>query len=336
MSEHDRLADTLRTAASEPDTAAVSDALGQVHARSHRRRRHQRVVRGGLAALTVVVLIAGVVTVAGLGGDDEQQVVVDEPGTTDPTVTTTTALPPWIQTTTTEATTSTTEAPPVAGFDALSDGVVGLELRTWFFGEEEPWFGFWRADDDLTQRVVADLVAPSASPAADDILDRATMRFELADGSVVFVEIDLESGWTDAGVALDRGLAEELRRGLDDAVARPWEPLDISEDNQQAPRAIRSAALHSHATPDAALAAILFEFDADRVADFERYLGAVVEGGSSPTLIVRSRGVGDDSGRGVDYRITLLATRSGYVIVAVESRWLCGRGVPSGPDYFCI
>lgn len=335
MSEHDQLAEALRSQGPYVDAAAVATALADVHARSHRHRRHQRRVRGGLGAAAVVLLIAGVATVATLGGSDET-VIGDQPGGTDGMI-----FPSTTATAPTTTATETTEPPPVAAIDDLAIGVTGLELSTFHVGDD--WRGLWRADDDLAQRVADDLLGPPPEePPDDEILDRATMRFELVDGSVVFVPLDLESGWVEGGLQLDQELTHELRTGLDDAVSSPWRVVDLDGDDDHPTLTEVLATIRDDAgplpdTPEAALVEVLDAFEATGGDEPDRWLGEVVDSTDErTTIIVRHRGLGDDSGRGHDFRITLRWTDQGYELDRAEARWLCVRGVPSGPDYFCV
>jgi hypothetical protein len=317
-----RLVSALRSLEPDVDAVATDRALREVE-RTARVRRGRRRATAVIGAAAAVALFAGAISVLGDDDSSEQSVVVDSPTAT------TSANPP----TTAPSPTSTTVAviTPTTGvgtIDDLASGVTGLELQTWFsseFEDPESWQGFWRADDALAQEVAAAIVA-SGVGAVPEPADRATMRFELPDGRVVFVEVDLESGWVAGGQQLPEDLTRQLRTGFNDAVGRPWENVDVF-----GPYVARIIARAGFPIDDLATIAAQVDSNFDQGADrdAERWFVELVEDGPEPVLEVRERGVGDDSARGSDVRLLLVETSDGWQVESATVRALCLRGVPS-------
>jgi len=321
----ERLVEALRAMQPSVSAGATEDALHSVHAASSARRRRQRRLVAAVGAAAAVVLVAGAVAVM-IDDDPGETVVVDQPTTASPSATTTTA-----------STTSTSAAPAstqVGTLDDLALGVTGLELRTWWTDGEDPqfWNGFWRADSGVAEQVAAAIVG-SAGAVRPDETDVVTMRFELADGRFVFVDVDIESGWVEPDRQLPADLARVLRTGFNDAVGRPWEEDDLSH-----PGSPVAAALDRVSFPIADLAEVAGNFqeafEASLDADYERWFVEVIDDGYGPFVEVRHRGEGDDSSNGTDYRISLVETSGGWRVGDVTRRHLCSRSTPGPPPMF--
>lgn len=326
----DRLEETLRAMQPPVPAAATEDALHSVHAASSARRRRQRRLVAAVGAAAALVLIAGAVAVM-IDDDPGETVVVDQPTTT----------PSSSATTTTTSTTSTSADPAssqVGTIDDLALGVTGLELRTWWTDGEDPefWNGFWRADPGLTEAVAAAMVASPAGVVRPDETDVVTMRFKLADGRFVFVDVDIESGWVEPDRQLPADLTRVLRTGFNDAVGRPWEEVDLDQ-----PGSPITAALDRISFPIADLAEVAgtFQeaFEASLDAEYERWFVEVIDDGQGPIVEVRARGMGDDSSNGTDYRISLVETPGGWEVGTSQLRALCMRSIPGpAPMYGCL
>jgi hypothetical protein len=352
----DRINDALRRL--QPDMApdATDSALGSVHRRSLRRRR-QRQALAGLASIVLLSLAAGAAAMVGTGGDsNDQAVLTDSPATTTATTTSTTA----VETTTTvptettapEITEPTDHEPARSGwgtFDDLAVGVTGLGLHTWMDGADPLWEPLWRADPALASEVAAAIadaeipaaIANSTAAPLPDHVDFAAFRFELADGRLVVGYLDLESGWVgqmepgsyEPGGVLPDDLARRLRSGFNDAVSSPWQETDLGPSSRLA--MVLGDAGAPWATADAAAANIATALENHR-DEYEQWYVETYVTDRGPVVEVRERGIGDDSVRGSDYRLRLVQTDGGWTVGGAESRWLCLRGVPSGPDYLCV
>jgi hypothetical protein len=329
----DRLRDALTGMQPSVDPGTVESALDVLHHRSARRRRQRRAL-GGLASIAVLAGALAIVAALGPGGDDAQQVIADQPDTTTTETTTTVGPPP-------EATSTTAETiPPPTVPDRLTTDelgqVVGIELRTWFFDDDVD--GFWSAPPGLVEQVVAALADQDAPFPEPEVSDRATLRFELADGSYRYRAIDVESGWVEPSQRLPEDLTRQIRAGLNDAVANPWEDVDL--DNPDAADSHLAEVLAGAGFPVRDLApapAVLQQsLEAHPWWEGDHWFIDVQIEGHGPKVEIRERGLGDDSVRGVDYVISLVDTPDGWGVDGAMSRYLCMRGVPSGPDYLCI
>lgn len=325
------LEETLRSMG--PDVAAsdVEAALDLVHDRSRRRRRHRTGIRAAIGSAAAAAVIVGGLAV--IDPDDSgQPVIADQPTTTVPDHQPTTAPEP-----------ETTTPPVVRTLDDLDIGVVGIELTTWY-GTVEDWRGLWRVDDDLAGRVVEALERREPAAVEPANLGRATMRLELADGSVVLTSIDLETGWVESEITIGEELAREVRHAFDDAVASPWVPVDLDEPDSSVARLLAEAP-GPWPSPEAALDALL---DAAREIErsrLEEWFGPdhEVDEGTDPmvgevmadgSILLRNID-GDDSVRGPHHRVWLASSPDGWSVDRVESRWLCQRSVPNPPDHLC-
>lgn len=218
----------------------------------------------------------------------------------------------------------------------LAAGVTSVGLSTW--GEE---YDVWTVDDAaLGDAVVTRLVETSTTETVPepDGGERVTLRIVRGDGEVVARALDLGTGWVEPGYSLGAELADRLRRGLDDAVATSWQPIDLSADDEERPFPVLDAAGPPFDDPDTALSALLESFRATiERPELERYTGDVEEASDDrAVVIVRHRHDYDDSGRGTDYRFTLTATDGRWVVEELQARGLCRRGPPNGPDEHCV
>ncbi|WP_195210381.1 hypothetical protein [Actinomarinicola tropica] len=336
------LTDALRSMQPDVEASDTEEALRRVAAEARRRRRRGRALTVAAAAAAVVVLAAGVAALD-LRDDGERRVVTEAPtSTTAPSTTT----PSTSTTSTTTSTTTTVPADPeLATFSDLAGGVTGLELYSWM--PVDPWWeGLWRADPDLADDVAA-IVAAGGDARLPDAFDLVSMRFELPDGRIVVARVDLESGWVGpfidgeagllvVGAQLPDELTRRLRTGFDDAVGRPWEPVDLDHPNSLVGRAIDRMDLpiaDLERIPSATSEAL----DADRVDGYPRWFVEILDGGDGPVLELRERGVGDDSSRGTDYRLRLVQTPTGWDVGGAESRVLCLRSTPGPPpNHGCL
>lgn len=319
MTEHDRFTEALQSMEPEVSDASTEHALVDVHDRSHRRSRHQRVIRGAIGAAAVILLIGGAVAVASLGGSDDETVVADQTEVPAPTTTTTTTTvedetssPVW---------STTTTVPDRLTADEL-DNVVGLELRTWSFDEDAD--GFWSADPVLLDAVVEHLRQggdPVPEPSESDIV---TARFERSDGTFLFRRIDVESGWVEPDQQLPEDLVRQMRIGLNDAVASPWEGVDLADPNEYLAMVVADTGFPIRDL-DAVVPALDQALEANRWADHERWFIDVVIEGHGPKIEIRRRGMGDDGSRGVDYFFSLVDSPDGLVVGGAMSRHLCLR-----------
>jgi hypothetical protein len=330
----DRLGDALASMRPEVGPDETDQALASVHSASARRRRHRTVVRSALGAAAAASLLAGVVALAGGRDDEARQVVVDQPSET--------TLPPWVITSLPGPTTATTEPPVVRSLDDLHLGVVGIELTTWG-GAAEEWRGLWRADEDLTNRVVVALEGGRSPDLEPERMGWATMRLELADESVVVARVDLETGLVEPGRSIGPQLARELRHAFDDAVASPWARVEPHDDSYL--NVVLAQAGGPWPSPEAAVDALVDAAREVERARLEDWFGEdyEVEEGYDPLrgelvgdrLILLRNIDGDDSTRGPHYRLWLLYEPDGWFVDHAEWRWLCQRSIPQPPDHLC-
>lgn len=150
-------------------------------------------------------------------------------------------------------------------------------------------------------------------------------------------ELDLATGWVEPGFSIGQDLAARLASDLDEAVATPWRPADLDDARSPEPLFLEAAG-EPFPGPDNALDAILDTLRSARTQpETETYDGEILERDPDRVVIVlRYRGMPDDSGRGADYRVTLVETPTGWVTQHAETRTLCRRGTPVPPDYNCI
>lgn len=337
-----RITQALRALEPEVPSGATEVALRDVRARADRRRRRGR-VGVVIAAAAAIAVVTGTLAVLDLGDDGRRTVVVADPPTTESTATTTTTSTTVPSTATTILT--ETSAPGVGTFDDLAGGVTGLEVTTWWMGSDE-WNGLWRADPQLANEVAAAIVDSDAA-APTELGDSADVRFELADGRVVFARVDLETGRVsrldlDTGASLESSgmlpseLTRRLRAEFNDAVGRPWEPYDLDNPNSWLGRAISRMDL-SATEPEQLRGAMAQALESLREDGYPRWFVELRDEGDGPTLEVRERGVGDDSSRGSDYRIRMVQTSTGWDVGEAEARALCTRSTPGPPpNYACL
>lgn len=337
-----RLTDALRTLQPEVSARSTDAALGEVRSRATRRRRRGRLAAGVAGAAAAVVVLIGLVALD-LGDDEGQRVVVDSP-----TSTTETSIAPTTSTPTTSSTTSTTAEPPapqLGTFADLADGVVALELHSWMAADDPWWDGLWRANPDMADEV-AEIAAAGGDARLPDAFDLVAMRFELPDGRIVAAQVDLESGWVGPvadgeagllvpGAQLPDDLTRRLRTEFNDAVGRPWEPVDLDDPNSLVGQAIDRMELPV-ADLEQVPSAMSDALDADRVGVHPWWFVEILDGGDGPVLELRERGVGDDSSRGADYRLHLVQTGDGWHVGSAEARALCSRSTAGPPQYGCL
>lgn len=310
----DRLRDALAGMAPTVDSGTVESALGDLHHRSARRQQRRRAV-ATFASIAVLAGALAVVAALDPGGDDTQQVIADQPTTT----TETSVTPPTPETTTRTIPPPTVPDPLTA--DELGQ-VVGIELRTWFFDDDVD--GFWSAPPGLVEQIVAALADQDAPFAEPEVSDIATARFELTDGTYLYRNIDVESGWVEPSQRLPGDLTTQIRTGLNDAVANPWEEVDLSDPDAYLPRVVADTGL-PHSELATALASLNQALEANRWADYERWRVDVFVEGDGVEIEIRRRGMGDDGSRGFDYRISLFETPDGWDVGGAMTRHLCLR-----------
>jgi hypothetical protein len=143
----------------------------------------------------------------------------------------------------------------------------------------------------------------------------------------------MEPGSYEPGGVLPDDLARRLRSGFNDAVSSPWQ--DLLWPNPPGIGMVLTDAGAPWATVDAAESNIATELERHRGENEQWYVETYVTN-QGPVIEIRERGIGDDSVRGSDYRLRLVQTDGGWTVGDAESRWLCLRGVPSGPDYLCV
>jgi hypothetical protein len=310
----DQLSRVLGSMGRELGPGETEDALDGVHARSRQRRRHRTLVRSAIgAAAAALVLVVAVVAVDHLDRDDAQQVIADQPtDTTQPAWMVTTSLP--------DPSTPTSpppQTPPPLQADQLDD-IVGVELRTWIFDDQVD--GFWSASPSQTSAIVQALRSGGQPFPRPEVIDHAYVRFELANGEYALLEMDVESGWIEPEGRLPDALTRQIRDELNDVVGHPWERVDRTDPDVHVQRVLRHTS-QPWPSPDAALADILIAFERERHADYERWYGEVRREEGTVFVEIRWRGMGDDSGRGWDYRFWLEPTEDRFWVEPEGGRW---------------
>ena len=328
----ERLLGALRSLQPDMDALSVDRALVEVELRT-RRRRQRRGAGLVAAAAAAVLLVVGIVATI----DDpssEQSVVVDTPTSTTPGPTATV-----VPTTTTSA---EPDDPVVATVDDLSDGIASLELHTWTLPADPWWRGLWRADTGTAVAIAAALQNEDDVPRPEQH-DLAYMRFELPGGRIVPAVIDLESGWV-AGVdttgrpdatggKVHADIARGIRSSFNDAVGTPWRGVAPSEPHLAD---LITRAGFPLTDLDGASAEIRNALQTSEQSEFPVWYVDVDIDGPEPFVILRSRGLGDDSARGVDYRLALVETPDGWQVSSATSRALCTRSNPTPEQPLCV
>jgi hypothetical protein len=306
----DRLTEVLGAMGPVVDPGGIDDRLSAVHQASARRRRHRTLVRSAIGAAAAAFVLAAGLALVDRASDQSQQVVVDQPADTTP--------PPWMVTSLPDPT-PVPQTPPALRDDQL-DVVVGVELRTWYFDDQAE--GFWTASTEQTAAIVEALRTGEEPFPRPDQIDHAYVRFELIEGGFALLEMDVESGWVEPDRRLPEDLTRQIREGLNDVVGHPWQELDLGDENEFVIRII-DAATPPWTTPEQATGALLDAFDLHD-ADARGLFGELVFEGHGPFVLIRTRG-GDDSTRGVDYRLALVEGPVGWEISGGLWRALCLR-----------
>lgn len=314
----DRLTEVLQSMGPEVGPATTEKALAEVHDQSRIRRRHQTRVRAAIGVAAALSVIFGGVALANRAGDG-QPVVADQPATT--TSSTNTTLAPWIVTTSIPDPGPAAGIPPPLHNDQLDD-VVGVELRTWLFDDQTD--GFWAAEPAQVEAIVAALKAGGETFLRPEYIDHAYVRFALADGNHALLDMDVESGWIEPDRRLPEELTHQIRDGLNEVVAHPWQGVDLQDPQQHINRVIGLTS-QPWSSPEAARDGLLAAFEQDRYADYERWYGEVRREEGTAFVEVRWRGLGDDSARGFDYRFWLVERADGWHLDTALERGLCLR-----------